>query len=87
MALSFPNLSRSYDVQRHSVSFWGYDGMFEICFIVEPSAIARIAQGLADGEVAALRVFDRYRDKILKVASRVYKGRLTKTYFLLASDF
>ena len=87
MALTFPNLSRSYDEQRQSVRFWGYDGAFEICFIVEQAAIARIARGLAEGEVAALRVFDRYRETILKAASRIYKGRSNSTYFLLAADF
>lgn len=87
MALNFPNLSRSYDAHHRNVRFWGYDGAFEISFIVEQSALARFSQGLTEGEVATLNAFDRYREKILAAARRVYRGRATNTYSLTSSDF
>lgn len=86
MTLNFPNRSRSYDEQRHSIRFWGYDGAFEICFIVDQSALARISKASGDGEAGALSVFDSARDRILKAALRAYRGHSLRTYFLAAAD-
>ncbi|WBT37669.1 DUF1488 domain-containing protein [Hyphomicrobium sp. DMF-1] len=87
MALSFPNRSRSYDERGRRVRFWGYDGAFEISFFVEQRAFARISPHATLDEAGFLGVFDRYRDRILQVAAKVYAGRRREAYTLLESDF
>lgn len=86
MALSFPNPSRSYDNKHRCVRFWGYDGTFEISFMVDQRVFSRINPGTED-EFGILRIFDTYRDKILDVARRVYRGRHPGSYTLVAADF
>jgi hypothetical protein len=88
MALNFPNPARIYDAKRCCVQFWGYDGAFEISFVMEQRAFSRInnADG-AEGESGTLKIFDRYRDKILSVARRVYRGRQPGAYTLVAAEF
>ncbi|MBB2672903.1 UNVERIFIED_ORG: hypothetical protein GGE44_002465 [Rhizobium esperanzae] len=45
MTLTFPNKSRSFDESRNAVRFSGYDGMFEVRFLVEANALrTRLAQ-------------------------------------------
>ncbi len=87
MALSFPNRSRSYDERGRRVRFWGYDGTFEISFFVEQRAFARISPDAKLDENGFLSAFDRYRDRILQVAAKVYAGPRRDAYTLLASDF
>ena len=40
MSLVFPNRSRSFDEARKAVRFLGYDGMFEVPFLVQAEALA-----------------------------------------------
>jgi hypothetical protein len=87
MALTFPNPTRSYDTKHRCVRFWGYDGTFEISFMVEQRVFSRINPGATEDESGALRIFDKYRDKILSVARRVYRGRHPGAYTLVATDF
>lgn len=87
MPLNFPNRSRSYDERGRRVRFWGYDGAFEISFFVEQRAFARISPDAKLDEAGFLGAFDRYRDRILQVAAKVYAGRRKEAYTLLASDF
>ena len=87
MALTFPNPTRSYDSKHHCVRFWGYDGTFEISFVVEQPVFSRINPGAAQDEFGILRIFDNYRDKILGVARRVYRGWIPGAYTLIATDF
>jgi len=87
VALSFPNRSRSYDERGRRVRFWGYDGTFEISFFVEQRAFARISPDAKLDENGFLSAFDRYRDRILQVAAKVYAGPRRDAYTLLASDF
>lgn len=86
MTLNFPNPSRSYDNKHRCVRFWGYDGTFEISFKVDWQVFSRINPG-TDDEFGILRSFDTYRDKILDVARRVYRGRHPGSYTLVAADF
>ena len=85
--LNFPNLSRSYDVTRRSVRFWGYDGALEVSFFVEEAAVFRIAPKTGHNEAAILESFDDNRERILMVARKVYSGRRQGSYALAASDF
>ena len=87
MALNFPNPSRSYDQRRRSVRFWGHDGAFEIGFTVEHAAFARIDSSATPDEFGSLKAFDQHRDRILRVASKVYARRQGDTCTLVASDF
>jgi hypothetical protein len=38
-------------------------------------------------EAGFLRAFDRYRDRILQVAAKVYASRRMEAYILRANDF
>jgi hypothetical protein len=82
MALTFPNASRSYDDVRNVVRFAGYDGMFEVKFLVDGAALsaARLS------EAGYLRAFDAARARIQAVALKVYKPRRGTTYTLRAAD-
>jgi hypothetical protein len=87
VALSFPNRSRSYDSRGHRVRFWGHDGAFEVSFFMEQRALFRLSPDTNPDEAGLLSVFDRYRDRIMAAAMKVYAGRRKDAYTLLASDF
>jgi hypothetical protein len=55
MALSFPSPTRSYDSKRRCVRFWGYDGTFEVSFLVEQRAFSRINPGAALDESVTVK--------------------------------
>ena len=44
-------------------------------------------QGEKEGEGALLAAFDRHRDRICEVASKVYRRRIEGAYTLTAQDF
>ncbi len=88
MTLNFSNPSRSYDETRTCVRFWGYDGALEIPFFLEDGAMQRISPETRQNAAALLTAFDRNRDRILKVAGKVYSRTRSKgSYTLTASDF
>ena len=87
MALTFPNPTRSYDAKHHCVRFWGHDGTFEVSFMVDQRVFARMNPGATDDESGTLKIFDKYRDRILGVARRIYRGRHPGAYTLMAADF
>jgi hypothetical protein len=81
MALIFPNRSRSFDETRHGVRFLGYDGMFEVRFLVEAEALRSAS------EAACLNAFDATRPSIQEAASRAYARRRGNNFTLTAQDF
>jgi Protein of unknown function (DUF1488) len=87
MTLNFSNPSRSYDETRNRIRFWGYDGALEVTFFVEEGAFKQITPGTRQSEAALLTAFDHNRDRILKVASKVYSRGRRSSYTLTASDF
>ena len=87
MAIEFPNLSRSYDRSRRCVRFSGYDGALERQFYVEEDALRRLDMTIKESESALLAAFDRHRDRICEVASKVYCRRIEGAYTLTAGDF
>jgi len=87
MTLNFSNPSRSYDDTRHRIRFWGYDGALEVVFFMEEGAFKRTTPGTRQSEAALLTAFDRNRDQILEVASKVYSRGRRSSYTLTASDF
>ena len=87
MTLNFPNPSRSYDARRRVVRFWGHDGALEVCFCVEQGAFTRLSPDAKLDEAGFLKAFDRFRDRILAVAARVYSRGRADSYTLLTSDF
>lgn len=86
MALHFPNSSRSYDEHRKCVRFWGHDGTFEIAFFVDLEALTKLQSLPRLDEAAILNAFDRWRARIIGVATAVYRGR-RGSYRLGAADF
>ncbi|MBB3447258.1 DUF1488 domain-containing protein [Rhizobium sp. BK379] len=81
MPLIFPNKSRSFDEGRDGVRFSGYDGMFEVRFLIETSALRSISQ-TSRTEAECLSAFDAARPAILEAASGVY-GRGGKDRYTL----
>jgi hypothetical protein len=87
MAIEFPNPSRSYDVSKGVVRFWGYDSILEVVFRLHTAALARINPGLLEDAGAVVAAFDRHQTQILQVAGVVYRRRPMATCELVAADF
>lgn len=88
MALDFPNPTRSFDEKRNAVQFVGHDGMFEIRFFVEVSALDVIeSRGKAAPEDICLAAFDRLRSSIHEVARKTYSKSRLSSYTLSAASF
>lgn len=89
MTLAFPNPSRSFDKSRSAVRFTGYDGMFEVPFLIETAALARsnAGAGAVDGsEDGHLRAFDAARGAIHDLARKVYSQGRRTSYILTVAD-
>lgn len=84
MPLTFPNISRSFDKSRNGVRFSGYDGMFEVRFLIEANALRTTSQACRS-EAECLSVFDASRTAILKAAAKAY-GRGGKDRYTLSAD-
>jgi len=88
MAIHFPNVSRSYDSDRHRIRFWGHDDTMEVPFFLDENAIFKLAPRTASGEAAILAAFDAARDRIYSVAARIYSPSQHRSFYVLASaDF
>ena len=88
MAINFPNASRSYDVTRNAVHFWGHDQSMETSFFISADALQRLAPGAANNESDLLAAFDRNRPRICEAAAKIYgRGQKGGSYDLHASNF
>ncbi|MBW6425973.1 DUF1488 domain-containing protein [Rhizobium sp. XQZ8] len=86
MALQFPNRSRSFDDVKHTVRFHGYDGMFEVRFIVEAAVLMKMPdRGFVEAD--CLDAFDRLRPTIEDVAAKAYKRNRRSSFTLTVDDF
>lgn len=85
MTLQFPNRSRSYDDVKRTVRFHGYDGMFEVRFLVEAAALLKKADN-SIAEAECLNAFDRSRSAIQDVAIKLYERSRRSIYVLTAAD-
>lgn len=89
MKLSFPNPSRSFDISKNRVCFWGYDRTIEVTFFVEADALKRLCPQMNSVETGFLKAFDAALERIHEVADKVYvrgsKG--SYAYSLVAEDF
>jgi hypothetical protein len=87
MALNFPNPSRQFDERRKAIRFSGYDGVFEVRFMVEASALAEAGTPPADmTEPKCLEAFDRRVAKVHEAARTAYARQRREDYTLSASD-
>ena len=87
MTLNFPNESRSYDVRRNLIRFWGYDSALEISFFLEVGALHKLSPQTVGMEVGCLEAFDAARDRIHETARKVYSQARKGAYLLAAADF
>jgi Protein of unknown function (DUF1488) len=87
MALSFPNQSRSFDVTRCAVRFWGHDSAMEASFFVTYDALRRITADMRFDEDGFLSAFDLNRNLIYAIAAKVYGRGRKGSYELVAADF
>jgi hypothetical protein len=85
MALQFPNQSRSFDDVKQTVRFHGYDGMFEVRFVIEASALVTTSNGSV-AEADYLDAFDSARSTIQDAAIKLYKRTHRSGYTLTAGD-
>jgi hypothetical protein len=86
-AVTFPNLSRSYDATRRAVRFWGYDRSMENSFFVSWDALQRLQPNLQPDEAGLLWAFDSNRKLIYEIAAKVYARGRRSAYDLVAADF
>jgi hypothetical protein len=87
MTLRFPNQSRSYDLTRRAVRFWGHDSAMETSFFVNEDALKRIQPEMRFDEVGLLSAFDLNRKLICATAVKVYGRGHKGSYDLLPDDF
>lgn len=91
MELKFPESSRTYYATRVAIRFWAYDQAIEIVFIVQNRALLRIDSDSKTDEAGLLDTFDVNRDRIHRLASKLYSCRHISSYAssftLTASDF
>jgi hypothetical protein len=87
MALTFPNLSRSYDAVGKRIRFLGYDGMFQISFFIPVEAISRKTPEAATAEADYLASFDAARGSIYGVAHKAYSRGRKNMHVLTSADF
>lgn len=87
MTLDFPNISRSYDSTSRSIRFWGYDGVFEIPFIMDTSILLDIAPGMNQSEAGVLQSFDSNWHRIIRAAGKAYSRGRKGSYALSTADF
>ena len=87
VALSFPNSSRSYDVTRRAVRFWGNDSAMETSFYITADALNRIQPGSAVDQPRTLQAFDNNRPLIYAAAAKVYARGRRGSYDLVSADF
>jgi hypothetical protein len=89
MKLSFPNPSRSFDATRNRVQFWGYDSAMEVSFFVGADALKKLCPEMRSAEAGFLKAFDTARQRIHRVANRVYArgSKGSYAFILAAADF
>lgn len=86
MAITFPNLSRSYDATRRAVRFWGYDRSMERSFFIMTDALKQMQPSLRPDEVDILLAFDVNRERICEIATKVYSRGHKGSYDLSVAD-
>lgn len=86
MTITFPNRSRSYDVTRQAVHFWGYDRSMESSFFIVVDALRRIQPDLQSDAIDILRAFDANRERIYAIAAKVYARARKGSYDLNVAD-
>jgi len=88
MALNFPNPSRSFEIRRNAVHFWGYDQSMETSFYISADALQQLTPGAGRDEAALLASFDRHAPAIRQAAIRLYgNGKKGGSYDLHPSHF
>jgi hypothetical protein len=87
MDLTFPNASRSYDVTRDAVRFWGYVSAIEFSFFMTADALRRVAPDLGNDKASLLEAFDAHRELIYKTAAKVFARGQRGSYELVPADF
>lgn len=85
MSLEFPNLSRSFDETRNAIRFTGYDGMFQVPFLVDGGALVK-SDRRELSETECLNAFDAARNAIHSAARKAYSPGRRTLYTLTARD-
>jgi hypothetical protein len=84
--ITFPNESRSYDVTRQAIRFWGYYASMEASFFLELGALKMLQPDLKSNEPDLLTAFDRHRKSIYSAAQKVFARGRRGSYNIQAAD-
>ena len=87
MSVNFPNRSRTYDITRRAVRFWGYHSVIESSFFISEDALKGFQPSVRFDEAGLLTAFDSNRDKIYAAAAKVYARGRKGSYDLTTQDF
>jgi hypothetical protein len=79
--LIFLNQTRSYSETKHCVSFWGFDGSFEIAFDVTEGELHRLSPHKGDEE-SILRAFDQHRPELELMAGAAHRNSRQRRHLL-----
>lgn len=85
MTLAFPNLSRSFDDGRVAIRFTGYDGMFQIPFLIDCRALIKSGKS-AMSETECLAAFDAAVEAVHAAARKAYSPGRHSLYMLTIGD-
>lgn len=80
MELSFPNPCRNYDEHDSRVEFWGYVSAIQVRFFITIDALKKLDKNMGSTESDYLKTFDAKRDKILKIAEKIYAHQKFGSY-------
>ena len=86
LMLNFPNGSRSFDLTRRAVRFWGHDSAMEWSFFATEEALRRLQPKMDRDEASFLLAFDANRAAIYAAAIKAYNRERKGWYELLATD-
>ena len=86
MAVTFPNRSRSYDMTRRAVHFWGYDRSMERSFFIMADTLKQMQPDLRFDPAEILQAFDVNRERIYAIATKVYGRGRRGSYDLNVDD-
>jgi len=85
--IDFPNHSRSYDLTRRAVRFWGYDSAIEASFFHNRRCLEADSTRCHLDVSGFLNVFDSNRDLICAAAAKMYVRGSRGSYDLVAANF
>ena len=83
--LVFLNQTRAYNETKNCVTFWGFEGSFEISFDLPEDELQLICSHTSGDEASILSAFDEHRDAIERWALKAHKNARQRHHILRSS--